>query len=175
MREQIDSVARFPSSDVLNQLQPMLPDHPAVLHIFVRDRIGCAQSESHLFFRRFSIGHTPELALDRPGKIHRRRPCRLELLRCVGYALIESRGCGTRCRLNCRQIHPKPRAYADQSRSANVHFPNCRRHLFNIVHFFDDETVRQKTLIDQLHDTFIVWLNPNRSKVSAAYIHRMRL
>src|ERR1044072_1433958 len=57
MREHIDSVARFPLSDILNQLQPVLSDHPAMLRVFFSNRIGCAPSKSHLFVSSFSIGH----------------------------------------------------------------------------------------------------------------------
>jgi hypothetical protein len=62
--------------------------------------------------------------------------------------LIESRKCRTRGGLNCRKIHPVSRAHADQPRSANVHFADRRHHLLDRADFFDDETVRQKSLID---------------------------
>src|SRR5689334_10738340 len=85
--------------------------------------------------------------------------------------LIESRDCGTPRGLNCREIHPVSSARADQSRSANMHFADRRRHLLDRADFFDHKTVRQKSLIDQLHDTFIIRLKPDRSKMLAAYFH----
>src|SRR5205085_10151772 len=44
------------SCELPNQFQSMLPDHPAMLRIFVRNRSGCAQSERDLFLRVFAFG-----------------------------------------------------------------------------------------------------------------------
>src|SRR5438034_8879847 len=52
-----------------------------------------------------------------------------------------------------------------------MHFADCRRHLLDCADFFDHETVRQKSLIDQLHDALILRLKPDRSKMLAAYLH----
>src|SRR5438876_4172686 len=86
--------------------------------------------------------------------------------------MIESRDCGTPSGLSCRQIHAVSRARADQPRSANMQFADRRRHLLDRADFFDDETVRQKSLIDQLHDGLILRLKPDRSKILAADFHR---
>src|SRR6059058_6150490 len=85
--------------------------------------------------------------------------------------MVESSDCGTRRGLNCRKVHPVSRASADQSRSANMHFADGRCHLLDRGNFFDYETVRQKSLIDQLHDAFILRLKPDRSKMLAAHLH----
>src|SRR5438552_18417586 len=85
--------------------------------------------------------------------------------------MIESRDCATPSGLSCRQIHTVSRARADQPRSANMHFADRRRHLLDRADFFDHETVRQKSLIDQLHDAFILRLKPDRSKMLAAHLH----
>src|SRR5206468_11193473 len=85
--------------------------------------------------------------------------------------MIESRDCGTRRSFHCPEIHSVSRACADQSRSANMHFADCRRHLLDCADFFDHETVRSKSLIDPLHDALILRLKPDRSKMLAAHLH----
>jgi hypothetical protein len=52
-----------------------------------------------------------------------------------------------------------------------MHFANRRRHLLDGTDFFDHEPMRQKTLIDKLHDTFVVRLKPDCSKMLAVYLH----
>src|SRR5207248_8571285 len=89
--------------------------------------------------------------------------------------LHSSRYYGTPRALYARKIHPVSRARADQPRSANMHFAERRHHLLDCVDFFDHKTVRQKSLIDQLHDTFILRLKPDRSKMLAAYLHTVWL
>src|SRR5439155_26052986 len=100
-----------------------------------------------------------------------RRPGCLELCCCAGQVLIESRDCGMRRGLNCRKIHSVSRACTDQSRAANMHFAERGRHPLDCADFFDDETVRQKSLIDQLHDALILRLKPDRSKMLPAHPH----
>jgi hypothetical protein len=56
-----------------------------------------------------------------------------------------------------------------------MHFTNCRRHLLDRADFFDHETMRQKSLVDQLNDAFIVRFKPDGSKIFAAYLHRLWL
>src|SRR5438477_2734007 len=85
--------------------------------------------------------------------------------------LIESRGCGTRSGLHCRKIHPVSCAGTDQPGSANMHFADGGRHLLDRADFFDHKTVRQKSLIDQLDDAFILRLKPDCSKMLAAHLH----
>src|SRR6266571_4919497 len=87
--------------------------------------------------------------------------------------LIESRDCGTPGGLNCREIHPVCRARADQPSSAHMHFADRSRHLLDRADFLNHETVRQKSLIDQLHDALIVRLKPDRSKILAANFHAL--
>ena len=77
--------------------------------------------------------------------------------------------------LNCRQVHSKSGARTDQSRSANMHFANSRRHLLDCADFFNNEAMRQEPLIDQLHNAFIIWFQPDRPKMSAAYFHTVWL
>ena len=52
-----------------------------------------------------------------------------------------------------------------------MHFADRHHHLLDRTDFFYGETVRQKSLIDQLHDAFIVRLKPDRSKMLPAYVH----
>jgi hypothetical protein len=52
-----------------------------------------------------------------------------------------------------------------------MHFADRRRHLLDRADFFDHETVRQKPLIDQVHDALILRLKPDRSKMLAAHLH----
>jgi hypothetical protein len=54
-----------------------------------------------------------------------------------------------------------------------MHIANRRRHLFDGANFFDDELMRQKSLIDQLDYAFIARLKPNRSEVLAANFHEL--
>src|SRR4029453_10759741 len=82
--------------------------------------------------------------------------------------LIERTAC--RC-LDCREIHPVSGARTNQPRSADMHFADRRHHLLDRTDFFDCEKVRQKSLIDQLHDAFIVRLKPDRSKMLPANFH----
>ena len=73
--------------------------------------------------------------------------------------------------LECSEIHPKADTGANQSRAADMHFPDGVRHLRDGCDFFNDETVRQKPLINQLNDAVIRFLQPDRPKMFAAYIH----
>ena len=54
-----------------------------------------------------------------------------------------------------------------------MHFTNRRRHLLDSTDFFDHETMRLKTLIDKLHDGFVVRLKPDCSKMLAVYLHTL--
>jgi hypothetical protein len=82
--------------------------------------------------------------------------------------LINFRGCGPRRRIDRRKIHSVSRARTDQSRSAYMHFANRRGHLLDSSDFFDHDPMRQKTLIDELHDGLIIWLKPDCPKMFAA-------
>jgi hypothetical protein len=52
-----------------------------------------------------------------------------------------------------------------------MHFPDGGRHLGNRADVFDHELVRQKSLIDQLHDPVISRLKPNRPEMLSTYLH----
>jgi hypothetical protein len=52
-----------------------------------------------------------------------------------------------------------------------MHFPDGVRHLLDGCDFFNDETMRQRALIDYLHDTIIRFLQPDRPKMFAANLH----
>jgi hypothetical protein len=52
-----------------------------------------------------------------------------------------------------------------------MHFPDCGRHLRDRVDILDHETMRQKSLIDQLHDPFICRVKPDRPEMLSAYLH----
>jgi len=52
-----------------------------------------------------------------------------------------------------------------------MHFPDCGRHLRDRADFLDHETVRQKSLIDQLHEPFIFRVKPDRPEMLSAYLH----
>jgi hypothetical protein len=56
MREHIDRLPRFLSSNLLNEIQPVLSDHPAVLLIFFGNESGCAEGQGDLLFRSFPLG-----------------------------------------------------------------------------------------------------------------------
>ncbi len=56
-----------------------------------------------------------------------------------------------------------------------MHVADHRHHLLDRTDVFDHETVRQKSLIDQLHDALILLLKPDRSKMLAAHIHTVWL
>jgi hypothetical protein len=43
--------------DLPNEPQAMLPDHPAMLRIFIGDELGVAQRQCHFFIRSFSSSH----------------------------------------------------------------------------------------------------------------------
>src|ERR1700741_1962213 len=89
----------------------------------------------------------------------------------MGQLLIDSSACGTCPSLDRGEIHSICRTRTNQSRPANMHFLNRRRHLLNGADFFDHKSMRQETLIDKLHDRFVVWLKPDRSKMFSAYLH----
>src|ERR1700736_4210135 len=75
------------------------------------------------------------------------------------------------CCLDCRQIHSVSRARPNQARSPHVHLPDGGGHLLDRVDFLDHETVRQKSLIDQLHNLLICRVEPDRPKMLSAYLH----
>src|SRR5262249_11447058 len=68
-----------------------------------------------------------------------------------------------------------PRAGPDQARAANVHFTDRRRHLLNRADFFDHESMRQKSLVDQLHNAFIIRFKPDCPKMSTSYFHSLQV
>src|SRR5205814_3392430 len=57
-------------------------------------------------------------------------------------------------------------------RSAHMHLANRRSHLLDAANYFDPETVRQKSLIDQLHHAFIVRLTPDGPEMFVANFHK---
>lgn len=69
------------------------------------------------------------------------------------------------------KVHPKARRRADQSRTAHMHLADGGRHLRDRRHVFEDELMRKKALIDDLHDTLVVWLQPNGLKMLPADFH----
>jgi hypothetical protein len=52
-----------------------------------------------------------------------------------------------------------------------MHFPDRGRHLRDRIDFLDHETVRQKSLIDQLHDPLICRVKPDCPEMLSAYLH----
>ena len=52
-----------------------------------------------------------------------------------------------------------------------MHFANRRRHLLDGADFFDNETMRQETLIDKLHHAFIARFKPDCRKCSRLPSH----
>ena len=52
-----------------------------------------------------------------------------------------------------------------------MHFANRRRHLLDSADLFDYETMRQKTLVDELNDWVIVRFKPDCSKMLVVYLH----
>ena len=56
-----------------------------------------------------------------------------------------------------------------------MHFANRRYHLLDCADILDHETIRQKSLIDQLHEAFISSLKANRSKMLIPDIHALAL
>ena len=52
-----------------------------------------------------------------------------------------------------------------------MHFANRRRHLLDGADLFDYETMRQKTLVDELNHWFIVRFKPDCSKMLVVYLH----
>src|SRR6476659_10173676 len=54
-----------------------------------------------------------------------------------------------------------------------MHVTNCLYHLLNGADFFNHETIRQRSLIDQLHHAVILRLKPDCSEMSAAYLHTL--
>jgi hypothetical protein len=54
-----------------------------------------------------------------------------------------------------------------------VHLANRGGHRLDAAKFFDHKIVRQKSLIDQLHDAFIVRLKPDRPKMFTADFHNV--
>jgi hypothetical protein len=56
MREHIHPLSCFFSRDFPNEFQSVLPDHLAMLRIFVRKRFGCAQRKRNLLRSIFPFG-----------------------------------------------------------------------------------------------------------------------
>ena len=52
----VDRLVALRFGDLLNERQTVLPDHPAMLRIFICNRIGCAQRQGDFFIRSFSFG-----------------------------------------------------------------------------------------------------------------------
>jgi hypothetical protein len=175
MGQHIDRLPFLSSGNLLDEIQAVLPDHPAMFLIFGGNLFGGCQCDGDLPLHRFvpvrlglSFGDAGQLPLNRPRQIYRRRPGSFESHRCVGQVLIKRI---TPCRLDCCKVHPVSSARSDQARSPHMHFPDCGRYLRDRVDFLDHETVRQKSLIDQLHDLLICWLKPDRPKMLSAYLH----
>ena len=56
MSEHVHPRSCFFSRDFPNEFQSVLPDHPAMLRIFVRNRSGCAQRERNFLRSIFPFG-----------------------------------------------------------------------------------------------------------------------
>jgi hypothetical protein len=54
--KQVDHLLALRFRDLPNERQAVLPDHPAMLRIFICNRIGCAQCQGDLFIRTFPRG-----------------------------------------------------------------------------------------------------------------------
>ena len=57
MCEHVDQLSRLLSSNLSQEIQPMLPNHPAMLRIFIGNQFGCAQSKRDLLVHGFSISN----------------------------------------------------------------------------------------------------------------------
>ena len=139
----------------------MLADTPTMLRIFVCDFARC--TEGDLLSFRLGIGPADifQLSFDRPREIHRRGP--------GGFQLF--RRCHEITRLESGQIHSEASRGSDQAGPTDVHLANRRCHLRDRPHFFDDESMRQEPLIDQLDDPLVGLLGPDRPIMFAPHVH----
>src|SRR5205807_1241635 len=80
-----------------------------------------------------------------------------------------------RTRLNCREVHPVAGARSDQARAAHMHLADGVCHLLDRAYFLDDEPVRQKPLINQLHHPLVSRVQPDRPEMLSANLHRLLL
>src|SRR5437868_10311316 len=80
-----------------------------------------------------------------------------------------------RIRLDCRQVHPVAGARSDQARAAHMHLADGVCHLLDRAYFLDDEPVRQKSLIDQLHHPLVSRVQPDRPEMLSTNLHRVLL
>ncbi len=148
----------------------MLADHPAVLFVFCGNLSGRAQSQFNLFSSSFGFGHSSQLPLDRPCQIDRGWPGSFQSRRGTGQVLIKRIGFR---RLDCRQVHPVAGARSDQARAAHMHLADGVCHLLDRAYFLDDEPVRQKPLIDQLHHPLVSRVQPDRPEMLFTNLHRL--
>src|SRR5207237_6616156 len=130
-----------------------------------------------LFPSSFAFGHSSQLPLDRPCQIDRGWPGSLQSRCCLGQMPVEF-FCGNiaspaRTRLDCRQVHPVARARSDQARAAHMHLADGVCHLLDRAYFLDDEPMREKPLIDQLHHPLVSRVQPDRPEMLFANLHRL--
>src|SRR4029077_19534603 len=84
--------------------------------------------------------------------------------------------CGTTARLaQTRQVHPVAGTRSDQARAAHMHLADGVCHLLDRAYFLDDEPVRQKPLIDQLHHPLVSRVQPDRPEMLSTNLHGLRL
>lgn len=162
MSKHVDWPPIFLPRDLLDQFQTVPADLAAMFRIFVCDRFrGVAGKFDFLRCGR-AVRDSVQLSLHRPSKVDRRWP---------GGAQHFGRGDRVH-RCPHSEIHPVTGGGADQPRSAHAHFANRHRHLLDGGDILNHEPMRQRALVDQLHYTFVIRLQPDGAIRTACDIHR---
>src|ERR1044071_61368 len=169
MCKQVHGRTAFFLTDAPDQFPPVLPDPPAVLRIFVGYLLGGVERRSLFLVYPFGSTNALQLSLDRPGQVHCRWPCRLQLGRGGCQTLVEQ-GWPRRCQ--SRQVHSIARRRPDQPRTADMHLSDCLRHRLDGTHLFNYKTVWKKALVDQPNETLVRFVRPNRSIMLTPYFHQ---
>ena len=161
MREDVYRMTILATRDLLDQLQAVHADLPAVFRILVRDRFRGFARERDFLLRGRASRDPHKLAFERAGEIDGRWAGGQQKRRSCTYLHFRQ----------CREIHPVAGRGADQPRPAHVHFPDRHRHLLDGCDLLHHKPMGQRPLINQLHNPPIVRLEPDGAIRSARHVH----
>ena len=169
--QHVDRSTTFAGGNFFDQPKPMFADLPAKAGIFVGNGVrGRQRSGSARLQVVARGGQRCQLAIHCPGQVHRSRSGRLELGSSGSDFSRESRERAA-CSMQRCQIHPVAGGSSDQPCPAHQHFFDGKGHLVDRLQVDDHKMKRKRSLVDDLDNSRVIGLQPNRAVMLAVNIH----
>ena len=171
MGQYINRLSPFLFTNFLDDGFAMLAQTAAEFSILVGDCLSDIQRCCDFGFDLIS-GHCDglQLPLHSPFQVDRRRTREDELFSALDQRCQKRFKRRARC-LQGSDVHTETSRSPDQACSTHVHIGNCPGNIVNSGKVFDNETVGQVTLVNDLHYIGIICFQPDSAIVFAENVH----